>query len=187
MHFMAVMLCWHQSLCVHGQIDHYKINKNYPDFARSKLKLEQSEIEHETSLIEETELALRDLIRSKLKERYEDGWWRQGVPGGVKDDINRRIQEEIKIVPWRRKDLESNIDIKLDFSDIGHLWEIIKYGDNWDAFKSTFGDKELVKIHLDGFRKYRNALQHFRNHTDEVIGKIGYDSVLWLRKCLGID
>ena len=24
MHFMAVMLCWHQSLCVHGQIDHYR-------------------------------------------------------------------------------------------------------------------------------------------------------------------
>ena len=161
-----------------------EINKKYPDFAASKLKMEESEIEHDTNLIEETELALRNLIKSKLKERYGDGWWRQGVPGGVKDDINKRIQEEIKIVPWRREDLEPNIDIKLDFSDIGHLWEIIKYGQNWDAFESTFGDKELVKTHLYGFRKHRNALQHFRDHTDEVIEKIGYDSVLWLRKCL---
>ncbi|MCW7077000.1 MAG: hypothetical protein OCU18_06925 [Candidatus Syntrophoarchaeum sp.] len=115
------------------------------------------------------------------------GWWRQGVPGGVKDEIDRRIQEEIKIAPWKRKDLEPNIEIRLDFSDIGHLWEIIKYGDNWGAFESTFGDKELIKTHLDGFRKYRNALQHFRDPADEVVERIGYDSVLWLRKCLEMD
>ena len=164
-----------------------EINKKYPDFATSKLKIEESEIERETNLIEETELALRDLIRSKLTEKYGDGWWRQGVPGGVKEDINRRIQEETKIAPWKRNDLESNIEIRLNFSDISHLWEIIKYGNNWGAFESTFGDKERVKTHLDGFRKYRNVLQHFREHTDEVIERIGYDSVLWLRKCIGMD
>jgi len=164
-----------------------EINKKYPDFARSKLMIEESEIEHETSLIEETELALRDLIRSKLKEKHGDGWWRQGVPGGVKDDVDRRMQKEIKIAPWKRNELESNLDIRLNFSNIGHIWEIIKYGDNWGAFESTFGDKERVKTHLDGFSNYRNALQHFRDHADEIVEKIGYDSVLWLRKCLGMD
>jgi DNA sulfur modification protein DndB len=164
-----------------------EINKKYPDFAASKLKMEESEIEHDTNLIEETELALRNLIKSKLKEKYGDGWWRQGVPKGVKDDVDRRIQKEIKNAPWKKKDLESNVEIRLDFSNTGHIWEIIKYGDNWSAFESTFFDKEQVKTHLNGFGNYRNPVQHFRDHTDEVTKRIGYDSVLWLRKCLEMD
>jgi hypothetical protein len=164
-----------------------EINKKYPDFARSKLEMEESEIEHETSLIEETELALRDLIKSKLKEKYGDTWWKQGVPRGVKDDIDRHIQKAIKNAPWKKEELESNLEIRLDFSNIGHIWEVIKYGDNWSAFKSTFVDKEQVKTHLNGFGNYRNPVQHFRDHTDEVTKRIGHDSILWLRKCLEMD
>lgn len=164
-----------------------EINKKYPDFAISKLKIEESEIEYETNLIKETELALRDLIKSKLKEKYGDAWWRQGVPKGVKDDVDRRIQKEIKNAPWKKKDLESNLEIRLDFSNTGHIWEIIKYGANWSAFESTFVDKEQVKTHLNEFGNYRNPVQHFRDHTDEVTKRIGYDSVLWIRKCLEMD
>ena len=35
-------------------------------------------------------------------------------------------------------------------------------------------------------RRYRNALQHLRYHSDEVVERIVYDSVSWIRKCMGI-
>jgi len=36
-------------------------------------------------------------------------------------------------------------------------------------------------------RRYRNAVQYLRYHSDKVVERIVYDSVLWIRKCMGMN
>ncbi|HEC92796.1 MAG TPA: DGQHR domain-containing protein, partial [Candidatus Atribacteria bacterium] len=74
-----------------------KIKKYHPDFAPH---LPPTEEEIGKKLVEETELKIRNLIKQKLKEKYGDKWWKQGVPAGAKDYAKRRMEEEINKAPW---------------------------------------------------------------------------------------
>ena len=133
-------------------------------------------------LLENTEIALRDFIAKNLEEPYGDAWWRRGIPTGVRDYVQERIDHDIKEKTLAEKRISSRE--RLDFAATPHLREII--GHNWqNIFKSAFiPDKEYTQAQFKSFENLRDPYKHHREHTcDEITKKLGYWGMRWIRKC----
>ncbi|MBU4190174.1 MAG: DGQHR domain-containing protein [Candidatus Thermoplasmatota archaeon] len=161
----------------------YKIKRYYKDFA---LNLPPEEYEAK-KLVEETELHLRRFIKEKLKEKYNNKWWKQGIPEGVKTYVKKLLEEEIKKAPYKRKEIEDAVEKRLDYTTIGHLKDIIIYSNNWELFKSIFGDTRNVEIKFEGFALYRNVIDHIRKFPDELTKKDSFQALKWVRKCMKLE
>ena len=112
--------------------------------------------------IEKFERQLRKFLIEKLKERYGDKWWDQGVPTISKENAYKKQIIRLK------EDPKCNFEVWefLDFSDyIG----IIKYGKNWHTiFKDFFPDKNKIIYPLDKLRQFRNDLYHLHLNEDDL-------------------
>jgi len=141
------------------------------------------------NMIENTERSLRAFIILKLKEHYNNAWWRQGVPGGVKEEINNKIEEHIKETPGHKEDISTfSHERRLNYAYTPHLGQIITYGHNW---KKIFGDifaknKDYTNSKFSDFEYIRNKYQHFtEEELDEIRKNLGYWAMRWIRKCIG--
>jgi len=161
-----------------------------------KKKFQESELDinrgvktklNDEEKLKETEIKLRELIKKELKEQNNENWWHNNIPDGVKSDVEKRIKEEIQKAPYKRESLLGNDEIKLDFSDIGHLKDIIISNKNWSQFQIFFESKQNVEKYFGNFKNYRNAVQHHRTHTDEILEQEGKLSMKWIRKCIGLE
>jgi len=161
-----------------------KVKKCYNEFAPH---LPPTEEEMGKKLIEETELAVRSLIKQKLKEKYGDKWWKQGATSGAKQYAKNHVDDEIKSAPWMKDKIETNLERRIELLTIGHYKEIITYSDNWGLFESIFGDKKEVIDNFEGFATYRNGIDHIRDFPDEIIERKSFLCMRWIRKCLNLE
>jgi DNA sulfur modification protein DndB len=139
-------------------------------------------------LVEVTEIQLRDFIGKELVELHGDKWWKQGLPGGVKKDIEDEIERKIRQAPYLEKRLSQfTPKERLSHTTIGHLIEIIKYNPNWKQFESTFKDKEEVIKNLDHYYRLRGIYAHPPTEIDEIAKQQGYWATRWIRKCMGLN
>lgn len=160
------------------------VKRYYKDFAPY---LPPTEEELAKELVEETERHIRKLILDKLKGKFGDKWWRQGIPGNVKEYADNQLKKEIQKVPWKKEELEKDIERRLDLLTIGHYPEIFKYGDNWELFEPIFKSKNEIDINFQGFYDYRNGVDHIREFSDEVHERKCFWSMQWIRKCIGLE
>lgn len=144
------------------------------------------------NLLEDTEKNLRQLIIEKLKERYGEKWWKQGVPEGVRKNIDEKIKDESEGESQLRKQelLSLSPERKLlGYSDTPHLREIIKFTPNWEFFQNIFiKDEEYTLAQFKSFEKVRNKYQHFTEHElydDEK--NLGFWGMKWIRRYVGLD
>lgn len=162
----------------------YKIKKYYLDFAPD---LPPSQEDKAKKLIEETELHLRKLIKSNLEGKYGDKWWKQGIPDGVKKYVKERLDEKIKKAPWKKDEIEKDLEQRIELTTIGHLKDIILSSNNWELFESKFRNKKETENNFEGFGDYRNGIDHLREFPDEIVKKKNFLSMRWIRKCLGLE
>jgi hypothetical protein len=139
-------------------------------------------------LVKDTEIQLRDFIGQELVELHGEKWWKQGIPGGVKHDIEGEIEKKIRQTPYLGKRLSQlTPEARLSHTTIGHLIEIVKYNPNWKQFESTFKDKKEVIKNLDHFYRLRNMHVHPPTEIDEIAKQQGYWATRWIRKCMGLN
>ena len=143
------------------------------------------------ALLGDTEKSLRDFIIRKLKERHGVKWWRQGIPKGVRDRAEEKVDAQIQKEPWKRDELKSITPERKfqGFIETPDLRETIKFTPNWNnLFGDKFiKDKEYAMAQFKSFEFVRNKYQHFAEHEcDEIIKNLGYWGMQWIRKCIGL-
>jgi hypothetical protein len=103
----------------------------------------------------EVELHLHDLVRSTLVEEYgsgEQGWWRQGVPRGIR----------VKCVQRREEDDEPCID-PFDYTSFIDLSKVMKK--QWSTFLSLLpevyaSNRSRLEADLTALNRVRNSVMH---------------------------
>lgn len=131
-----------------------------------ELKVPEDVIKRE---IDNVELAIREFIEEKLREKYGDKWWKQGVPSDVRKNCTNSRDEKLKRLPWI-KELPKEYSL-LKFADFTDYEKIITRKDNWqDLFKDVFGnDIKKIEVRLDDATELRNLFKHLRPPLDEIV------------------
>lgn len=139
-----------------------------------------SNIERKVQLAEKL---LRSYVLDNLKRTYgTNKWWKQGMPGGVKSDIDQRWCTHIEAKPHLRKH-STNMD-KFEFVDLGQLMSIVVYGQNWDIiFKDVFANKANFQQRIRQIKALRDPSSHSRSIDDQDVAD-GVAGLLWLSKCI---
>lgn len=142
-------------------------------------------------LIDDTEIKLRAMMIEILRGKYKENWWKQGIPGVIKDKINEVIEKDISKFPWKRKEIESlSEEEKIRFSLTSHLKEVIINRGNWKYFEEIFYKyQECAIVQFSFFENFRNKYKHpeRRLYLDEVEKGLGYYGMGWIRKCIGLN
>lgn len=145
--------------------------------------------------VNDVEKRLRNLVCEKLRALHGDAWYDMGVPGdsrepnSAKAAIEKRYREELAKAPYRRKEFEEDPCLKLEFSDIGHLKDMIVYSKNEPAFQDILELKEAKKQlerYFSDFIELRHTLKHIRK-MDEVKEYKGRAAIAWIRKTFGLE
>jgi DGQHR domain-containing protein len=171
-----------------------QIKKEYPDYFLVPVidsgiqgKLPTEKIEDTLSLddiIKDTELRLRGFVLANLRLIHEDAWFRKGIPGGVKKQINSYMEDEIRKHPYRESELRNNLDHRLEFSSLGQLKDIIIYAENWSYFEGIFKAQNNVEIYFTDFKDLRNAYRGHMRHVDPVLMNRGRAAITWIQRCV---
>lgn len=142
-------------------------------------------------LIDDTEIKLRNVIMDTLKQKYQQNWWKQGIPEHVKDEINRNMDQDASKFPWKRQEMEAlSYEEKLVYCLTSNLKDIIINGNNWGLFEQIFYKyKDCVAVQLGFFENFRNKYKHPERKLslDEVEKGLGYYGMGWIRKCIGLN
>lgn len=143
-----------------------------------------SAIENKAHLVEKR---LREFVLQNLKRHYGGPkWWKQGLPGGIKSDVDKRWSSEIERKGYLKRDkrIKTN-EYKFEFLDLGQLMHTIIYGQNWeDIFKDIFQNKESLQRRLKDVMVLRNPSTHGRKFDDQDMLD-GTGGLLWLSSCIG--
>jgi len=137
-------------------------------------------------LIGDTEVGVREVILEVLKKVHGRAWYRIGVPGGVKEAIEKNLEREISYLPYRRREVERVPEQKLNYTEIGNLKDIILYRPNWPSFELFFGKHENVQRNFDDFVRIRVAYRAHPRPVDPAVWDKGRGAIRWIRKCLGL-
>ena len=129
------------------------------------------------------EKLLRSYVLDNLKRTYgTNQWWKQGIPGGIKSDVDHRWRMHIEAKPHLRKN-GTNVH-KFEFVDIGQLISIVVYGQNWDSiFKGIFANKVNFQQRVRQIKALRDPLSHSRT-IDDQDAVDGVAGLLWLSRCI---
>lgn len=101
------------------------------------------------------ENSVRELIKERLKEKFDADWWEKGVPKSVKSfAINRQLSAQQN--SW----LEGDNAELIQFTEFGHLSDIILH--NWTDFSDLIPSQHWIKQRMDELEKARNYIAHNR-------------------------
>lgn len=101
------------------------------------------------------ENSVRDLIKERLKEKFDADWWEKGVPKNVKEFAQKR-HLGTKSNSW----LEGDNAEMIEFVEFGHLSDIIL--NNWTDFSDLIPTQHWLKQRMDELEKARNYIAHNR-------------------------
>jgi DNA sulfur modification protein DndB len=119
------------------------IHQDIPDFCPQQLKKYLEEIDEKGTeearvLIDQTQKTMFKYVTEKLKEKYGENWWYEGIPQKVRTSCSDNHEKEKGI-----KHKEQYLTI-IDYQSIAH--------ENWDLFEKAFmmskdGGKEKKLVH----------------------------------------
>lgn len=135
--------------------------------------------------IQSAESYLRDFILVRLKRHFgSEKWWKQGIPGNLKNIADKKWNEEINRKPHLQREEKHN-ERKFEFLGLGELKEVVLYGDNWEKlFEIDFGKKEHFTRRVKDIAVLRNPSSHTRRIDDQDVVD-GMGGLLWLSNCIG--
>lgn len=131
-------------------------------------------------ILKNLEQQIRDFIESELSENNQK-WWKQLIPGDVKDNAEQRKKDDEERKTWQFK--EQPLISYIDFTDYE---KIITRNDNWEEiFQYVFHDKISISAKLKEIEPIRNTISHSRNldpyeekqirfYSEEILRSISY-------------
>ncbi|MDE2635194.1 MAG: DUF262 domain-containing protein [Chloroflexota bacterium] len=170
---------------------------DYEQFLRQRIDLLLREIgvrcgvriavqeEQRDPVVNAIELSLRDTIHHTMLARDSD-YWKRFVPGDVKNQVEARIDQQLRKTPGLHKSQFDSSRKKLEFCDVSDYAKIIVNGRNWQLFSGVFKNKQECQRVLDDFREFRTALKHNRE-IGTMLDFRAQAAILWLRDALGLD
>jgi len=137
-----------------------EIHKTYPDFHPKKLekyleKIDEEGTEEAKKKIDEVSRRMYEFVIGTLIEKYDDRWWYDGIPEGVREECARR-QEKDK----GAKDKEQYLGL-IDYHSIAFQ--------NWSLFQKYFtigkdGGKKKKKL---GWLVKLNDVRNITHHPEK--------------------
>lgn len=132
------------------------------------------------------EEALRRFVLEKLIEWYGKIWWKHGLPGNMKSELDTRWQKAAANSPELRSSQEPN-KLKFNYCSLGQVADVILFGENWDngRFEAIFPcDKNDVKRRIFEVTPVRDAKAHERGDTPQELLEAA-SSLRWFSMLLG--
>lgn len=133
--------------------------------------------------IEVIELALRDLIASKLTDASEEDPYKEFIPQHMSDKVDGRILKWIMKNPGEENTQFKDIRRKLDFFDLQEYSDVITSKITWQLFETNFGSKGVVMHRFSQLGELRNGIRHSRDITEATL-KDGEASISWFNSIL---
>jgi len=132
------------------------------------------------NILKNLETEIRRFIEAELSE-LNSKWWKQLIPGDVKEEAEKRKNDDEKRKTWEFK--EHKLISYINFPEYD---KIITQKNNWnEIFQDVFRDKNRISTTLKGIEPIRNAISHTRNldpleekqlifYSEEVLRAISY-------------
>jgi len=127
--------------------------------------------------IEQTELALREIIREKLEDDPSR------LPQHVAQKVRERVEKAAKKNAALDIEKYHTLSGMLEYCDLRELQEIITSKATWAQFEPVFANKETLAAKFGQLAELRNGIRHSRS-VDEVTHKEGEASLLWFKQVL---
>lgn len=142
--------------------------------------------EYRSPLIDEVEIAIRDLIHTVLSAQHGLDYFKRAIPDDVRTHVEERIEKQIANVPGTSKSQFNNPRLRLDHVDVADYQRIIPSSQNWSNFSRFFRSKPDFERYANDFRLYRNAIKH-NQAIDTLLEMRGQTAILWFSRALELD
>ena len=131
-------------------------------------------------ILKNLEQEIRRFIEKELSENNQK-WWKQLIPGDVKDNAEKRKNNDEK-----RKNWDFEEQPLISYIDYNDYEKIITRNDNWkEIFQFVFRDQVAISGKLKEIEPIRNAISHTRNldpyeekqlrfYSEEILRTISY-------------
>lgn len=126
---------------------------------------------------------IRDLIHKKLAGAFGSDYWKQQIPSHIQDNVDRRLEPELKKLPEAKRAAYEDPRVRLDFCDVSEYPAIITAKPLWTLFADCFPKKPDLELYMGFFREYRNCTMHGRPMSD-LIRSNGEAALVWLETVL---
>lgn len=162
-----------------GKFRFYKINSRGRKELEKLENLDDSNIQS-YRLLKNLEQEMRRFIEKELSENNQK-WWKQLIPGDVKNNAEERKKDDEERKTWKFK--EQPLISYINFTDYE---KIITQKNNWEEiFHDVFHDKIAISGKLKEIEPIRNAISHTRNldsyeekqlrfYSEEILRTISY-------------
>ena len=122
------------------------------------------------------ENSARQLIEDRLKERFGETWWTEGVQSGVRSTAEQR-QRDAESNAWLA---DAYRDRVMTFVDFGDLAKIIT--NRWDVFSDLIPDQSWLTQRFSEMERARNAVAHHRSLDAEEFRRLYIHIRDWTRQ-----
>jgi len=150
------------------------IIKKIKDLVGATTELEREIEKDSNNVLNDLEKKLRFFIYEILQIKFGSNFWKQGISGYVKANIEKRISIDSKKYPFSNDLISSKK--KLDYIDFSEYYPIISA--NWNLFEKYFINKNNCLMHFNNLTDYRNADKHVRNKNNITL-KLGEAAIEW--------
>jgi hypothetical protein len=164
---------------------------DYLQFLRARAVLILGEIERVTGrsvvpapdkrqvAISALEERLRDLIHQTLVDAHGQEYWKRIVPQDIRDEVEKRIEGELRKQPGLKLGHYAHARSKLDYCNVADYAKLILGNQNWPQFEPVFRRKVDVERHMEAFADFRNSIMHNRA-LNELAQRAGELAIVWL-------
>lgn len=168
-------------LCIYIQTQ----TPDFPTLLRTPMKItSETDLSEDDELdlaIKSTELKLRGFVKSRLLSTFGVDWYKQKLPGDVKQSIDEFVSSDIKKYPYKQKGLRSP-DKKFEYIQLNDLKKTILSA--WVAFEVVFKNKVNFISKVEEFIGLRNSFRGHPREIDEAQRNFGRGAMIWLNECI---
>lgn len=119
------------------------------------------------------ENSIRRLVSERLLEKHKSNWWKDKVPAGVQNEVEKKQKEE------RDTTMSIRSDDPLSYTNFGELIAI--FDANWADFSDTLRSQKAMQQILSQFNKIRNVVAHSCALNDDEITRFKLLVKDWFR------
>ena len=151
------------------------IIKHIKELIGATTELEQRIEKDSNNALNDLEKKLRLFISEILQSKFGPDYWKQGIPGYVKEKVEKRISIDLKKYPFSNNFVSAKK--KLNYIDFSEYFPIISA--HWELFEAYFINKNNCLMHFNNLMDYRNPDKHVREKNNIVI-KLGEAAIEWI-------
>jgi dnd system-associated protein 4 len=153
----------------------YEGNQTIESIRTQDTEAEASEADKDDSMkiIEKLENTLRNLVMSKLSV-ISSNWMKDRIPSHTSDMVDRWERNRVRNIRGHNLFRKGeNNDHLINYSELGDLYEIIKWNKNWkECFEPIFEDRKIFEADMEQLLMIRPDKAHSRPLNNVQITKL---------------